>query len=268
MTKQAEAKEDAKPLNVYQAIAKVQGELAQHGIAKDRRNEQQKYSFRGIDDVYNALAPLLAKCQLCILPTVETREVAERVNIKTDQQGGKRESVLFYVTVRVRFDFVSAGDGSKHEVVTYGEAMDSGDKATNKAMSAAYKYACLQTFCIPTEGDNDADGTTHEVAAKDVLFPTPQARKAFTDACLDQIGKATGPADLKTVKETNLAKWNAMGASKDQADTSAWNLIKESYNAKMASFKAKNEPQTVAATVDAAVGTSAGSVLGNDTITF
>jgi hypothetical protein len=45
----------------------------------------------------------------------------------------------------------------------YGEAMDSGDKATNKAMSAAYKYACMQAFSIPTEGDNDADAHTHEV---------------------------------------------------------------------------------------------------------
>ena len=51
-------------------------------------------------------------------------------------------------------------------VTTYGEAMDSGDKATNKAMSAAYKYAAMQAFCIPTEGDNDADATTHEVAAE------------------------------------------------------------------------------------------------------
>ncbi|MNY54686.1 hypothetical protein D3C86_1905820 [compost metagenome] len=43
--------------------------------------------------------------------------------------------------------------------------MDSGDKATNKAMSAAYKYAAFQAFCIPTEGDNDADGQTHQVAS-------------------------------------------------------------------------------------------------------
>jgi hypothetical protein len=69
----------------------------------------------------------------------------------------------------VRFDFVSADDGSMHEVVTFGEAMDSGDKATNKAMSAAYKYACMQAFCIPTEGDNDADAKTHEVAADPVV---------------------------------------------------------------------------------------------------
>jgi hypothetical protein len=70
------------------------------------------------------------------------------------------------VTVKVEFHFVSVNDpSSKHVVVVFGEAMDSGDKATNKAMSAAYKYACLQVFCIPTEGDNDADGSSHDVAS-------------------------------------------------------------------------------------------------------
>ena len=70
------------------------------------------------------------------------------------------------MTVEAEFDFVSAEDGSRHTVKTFGEAMDSGDKATNKAMSAAYKYAAFQAFSIPTEGDNDADAQTHEVAAR------------------------------------------------------------------------------------------------------
>jgi hypothetical protein len=69
------------------------------------------------------------------------------------------------VTVESEFDFVCAIDGSKHTVKTFGEAMDSGDKATNKAMSAAYKYAAFQAFSIPTEGDNDADAHTPQVAA-------------------------------------------------------------------------------------------------------
>jgi hypothetical protein len=93
------------------------------------------------------------------LPRVTSREVVERTNAKG--------TALFYVTVGAEFDFVCAEDGSKHTVVTYGEAMDSGDKATNKAMSAAYKYACMQAFSIPTEGDNDADSTTHEVRGRD-----------------------------------------------------------------------------------------------------
>jgi hypothetical protein len=143
---------------VYKVIAAIAGELALDGIAKDRKNQQQGYSFRGIDEIYNNLAPLLSKHGLCILPQVESRDLVERTN--------KNGTALFYVTVRVRFAFVSEADGSSHEVVTYGEAMDSGDKATNKAMSAAYKYACLQAFCIPTEGDNDADATAHTVQSK------------------------------------------------------------------------------------------------------
>ena len=150
-------------MKVYKAINAVQSELSSVGITKDRRNMQGSgYNFRGIDDVYNAIAPLLAKHSLCILPRVLTRECVERAS----KSGG----ALFYVTVEVEFDFVSAEDGSKHTVKTFGEAMDSGDKATNKAMSAAYKYAAFQAFSIPTEADNDADAHTHLVAPKTVLI--------------------------------------------------------------------------------------------------
>lgn len=140
---------------IYESINKIQAALAKTGISKGRKNQQQGYVFRGIDDVYGALAPLLAEHSVCVFPRVTSRECVERQT----QRGG----ALFYVTVCVEFDFVSAIDGSIHTCITYGEAMDSADKATNKAMSAAYKYACLQTFCIPTEGDNDADATTYDV---------------------------------------------------------------------------------------------------------
>lgn len=139
---------------VYLAINAVQADLAKSGISKDSTNAIQGYKFRGIDAVYGAVAPLLAKHKLCILPRATERVCTER----TTQKG----TVLFSVAVKVEYDLVSAEDGSKHTVVAYGEAMDSGDKSSNKAMSAAYKYACLQTFCIPTEGDNDADASTHE----------------------------------------------------------------------------------------------------------
>lgn len=153
-------------MNVYQAINAVQTDLARDGITKDRRNQQQGYNFRGIDDVYNALSPILARHGLCVLPRILTRDCVERQTAK----GG----TLFYVTVEAEFDFVASEDGSKHTVRTFGEAMDSGDKATNKAMSAAYKYAAFQAFAIPTEGDNDADATTHRVAAAKVA-PTSGA---------------------------------------------------------------------------------------------
>jgi hypothetical protein len=165
-------------MKVYKAIASVAATMAQDGIAKARRNQAQGYSFRGIDDVYNALGKVLAANGLVVLPRVLARECIERQTAKG--------SPLFYVTVEVEFDFVSAEDGSKHVVKTYGEAMDSADKATNKAMSAAYKYAAMQAFCIPTEGDNDVDGHTHEVAPR----PAPRINDSEAELILQSLSEA------------------------------------------------------------------------------
>lgn len=151
--------------HVYQAICAVTAALAKEGIGKDRKNQQQGYQFRGIEDVQNALAPLLASHQLCMLPSVIERTCVERQT----QKGG----TLFYVTLRVRFDLVSAQDGSHHSIVTEGEAMDSGDKATNKAMSAAFKYAAVLAFCIPTEGADDADYHSPEPAPAKTAAAAP-----------------------------------------------------------------------------------------------
>lgn len=142
--------------NVYAAITGVTADLSIDGIGKNNKNTQQGYAFRGIDDVYNELSPVLAKHKLCILPRVLSRTVTERRTAK----GG----ALFCVVLDVEFDLISSEDGSKHTIAVIGEAMDSGDKATNKAMSAAYKYAAMQAFCIPVQGNNDADSETHEVA--------------------------------------------------------------------------------------------------------
>lgn len=144
--------------DVYRCVCEVQGMLAKEGIAKSRRNEQQKYQFRGIDDVYNALASCMAAVGLVIIPSYSERSVVERKS----STGG----TLFVVSVVGKYEFVSRKDGSRFVAGPFfGEAMDSGDKATNKAMSASYKYMALQVFAIPTEGDNDADATTHKIDA-------------------------------------------------------------------------------------------------------
>ena len=181
---------DKPATNVFAKIAAVQGELAKVGIAKNRRNQQGSgYNFRGIDDVYSALSPLLAAHGLVIIPRVTSRECVERAS--------KNGGALFYVTVHAEFDFVSADDGSIHTAATFGEAMDSGDKATNKAMSAAYKYAAFMTFAIPTEGDNDADAHTPEVAPQ----PDPTFVDDATVTKIISLCEAVGGGQSKVICE-------------------------------------------------------------------
>lgn len=117
---------------------------------------------------------------------------------------------MFYVTVEAEFDFVCAEDGSKHVVRTFGEAMDSADKATNKAMSAAYKYAAFQAFAIPTEGDNDADAQTPQIAPATDAQQAAAAdfadamRDATNDAALADIGKQLAGAALPAALKSQL----------------------------------------------------------------
>ncbi|MEQ1969724.1 ERF family protein [Xenorhabdus nematophila] len=187
---------------VYKAISNVAKELAETGIKKDSVNQVQKFRFRGIDAVYNALAPALVRHGLLILPRITERTVTER----TTQKGG----TLFYVVVKAEFDFIATEDGSIHTVTTFGEAMDSGDKATNKAMSIAYKYAAFQAFCIPTEETAiDADAQVHEVAYQS---ETPDQTLAnFTDTAMSVKTMIELQGAFKTV-------WKALEGTTEQRD--------------------------------------------------
>jgi hypothetical protein len=180
-------------IEVYRAIAAVTGDLAKEGISKDRKNQQQGFQYRGIDDVYCALSSLLATHKLCILPRITHRDSEERTSAK----GG----VLFYNAITAEFDIVSAVDGSRHTVCAYGEAFDSGDKSIGKAMSYAYKAMAFMTFCIPTEGDNDPDAQTHEVK--------PQGQRQSTSSA-----EGTQSADIITPNQAKMlhAKMKATGA--------------------------------------------------------
>jgi hypothetical protein len=209
-------------MKVYEAINKVQAALAKDGIGKDRRNAQQGYNFRGIDDVYNALSPLLAEHGLCVLPRMLSRSVEERQTAK----GG----TLFYVTVEAEFDLVAAEDASKHTIRTYGEAMDSGDKATNKAMSAAYKYACMQAFAIPTEGDNDADATTHEA-----VQPKANPVGALPDKVLaDYMAAISDAADMESCAKAFAGAYKAAQQVNDQAALATFTKLKDQRKAALA----------------------------------
>lgn len=143
--------------HVYSAILQVMGDLAKTGVGKNKTNASQNFQYRGIDDVMDALAAPLVRHGLLILPSVQDHHTSEHAS----RSGG----TLFHTLLKVNYEFISVKDGSSKIVgPIYGEAMDSGDKSTNKAMSIAYKYACVLAFNIPITGD-DPDAHTHDVAA-------------------------------------------------------------------------------------------------------
>ena len=142
-------------MNIYQSITKIMEEVP--SIGKTQRNKTQGFMYRGIDDVMNALQPLLAKNKVFIVPEILEQMREER----TASKGGN----LIYSICKIKYKFY-AEDGSSVEAITIGEGMDSGDKATNKAMAIAMKYALFQVFCIPTDEMKDPDSETPEQSTK------------------------------------------------------------------------------------------------------
>lgn len=136
-------------MNIYESITKIMEEVP--AIGKEKLNKQQNFKFRGIDDVMNALQPLLAKYKVFIVPEILEQLREER----TSSKGGN----LIYSICKIKYKFY-AEDGTFIEAITIGEGMDSGDKATNKAMAIAMKYVLFQVFCIPTEEMKEPDGET------------------------------------------------------------------------------------------------------------
>jgi hypothetical protein len=137
---------------IFKAMPAIMGEVG--AVAKGRKNLQQGYQFRGIDDIYNELQEHLAKHGVFSIPHV----VSERHEERHSKSGG----VNIYRILTIDYTFY-AEDGSSLTARVIGEGMDSGDKAANKAMSVADKYALLQVFKIPTEDKKDPEEDSPEV---------------------------------------------------------------------------------------------------------
>ena len=202
---------------IYQLIPKVMADIG--AIGKGRKNAQQGYAFRGIDDVYNAIQPALVKHGVFICPTVIDHKREERPT-----RDGK--GTLIYTVLTVKHT-VFAPDGSHIEAVTVGEAMDSGDKSANKAMSAAMKYALIELFSIPTEGDNDADAGSPQPAAKPREVPSNADGANRVAALLKEVQMPKG-WEAAMLKRAGVASWAQMPADKIQKTIDLLNDKKQS----------------------------------------
>jgi len=152
-------------------------------IGKDKECTQgARFKFRGIDDVYNAIHPLLAEHR--VFPTAK---ILDKVFSERESKSG---GCLTFTKLTVEYTF-HAEDGSSVTTEAVGEAMDSGDKSCNKAMSVAYKYALFQLLCIPTEAV-DPDSEVHE----------PLPAKARADAIAKQHGMQTADQLLTEQEQT------------------------------------------------------------------
>jgi len=191
--------EQEKQPTVNEQLARIMRELPP--IPKSQRNKEQGYSFRGIDDVLIELNPLLAAHDVVIIPRVHQRIAEERIT----------RSGTHMHTVHLCVDFGFMGPAGDQLVArTWGEGTDAGDKATNKAMTAAFKYALFQVFAI-ADASADADRESPEESV-------PVASQERHEHLADSINAA---------KEKGLIPERELGALGRQYGRSRWPLTEE-----------------------------------------
>lgn len=175
--------------HVLRGIEIAQAFLSREGIEKSRENTQQKFSFRGIDDVLNTLSTGLVQARLCITPAI-VRFKLDHFSVEKERGGSSYTQTTYICELEVDYTITSLVDGSCLHVLIPSMAFDQSDKAVNKALSAAYKYMAIQSFCIPVEGlpDQDSESITAAGGAPQQLPALPlEARAVEVDEEVQQL---------------------------------------------------------------------------------
>lgn len=198
--------------NIYNAICGVMEDIGV--VKKNDSNDFDHYKYRGIDAVMNALQPALIKNRVFVIPEVLDHKREDRISRKGEP--------MIYSVVTVKYNFV-ADDGSHITAVVVGEAMDRGDKSVNKAMSAAFKYACFQTFCIPTDEMIDSEKDSPEVVpTQEQQEQTPMASEKQVNYIYKLIGDSAEKAAYANSVCNDISKLTMAQATEIIDKLKAW----------------------------------------------
>lgn len=189
---------------IFARISRIAGQIG--AVGKNGRSERQGYPYRSAEDIINALSPLLSEHGVFVVPDV--------IDWKREDRVTSKGSPVIYTVVTVKYTFW-ADDGSAFNACTVGEAMDSGDKATGKAMTNAYKAVLSQVFAIPTQTDApDPDrGQANQIDSRQAAELTAALQKSgvVIPKLLEMYGASSIGELTKAKYEDILKKLEAKG---------------------------------------------------------
>ena len=158
-------------LNIYQRLLKITEELKT--VEKNLSvpvTKNNSYKAVGERDVLDAVKPLEAKYG--VYSYAYDRKIIENGELtstrKDFQTGEVKELKQLYMRLEVVYRFVNVDNPEEYvEITTYGDGIDSGDKAAGKAMTYADKYALLKAYKISTGEDPDQEASDELKSYKD-----------------------------------------------------------------------------------------------------
>ena len=194
-----------KEQSIEQTINNVMSEISAIGYKKGGKNDSQGYKYRSIDDAYAVLSPVLSSNGL-IISSSNVDNIHERITV------GKYNTPAIHVLQKIKYTVRHVHNKETIEFEQWGEAMDTADKAFNKAFTAAYKYMVINFFCMPVEGQEDADSSTPErstpPAKSSVPTPTPAPAPATKTPTPTPVENGGNNTDFDRMTQEIYQAWN------------------------------------------------------------
>lgn len=181
--------------NIFQKMAEITNELGT--VSKNLNVEVSKTaSYKAVSevDILNAVKPLEYKHGVYSYPH-ETNIINQEI-VTTKTQYGDRDN--YFIRLERIYRFVNVEDPKDYiEVKSYGDGIDTGDKATGKAMTYADKYALMKAYKISTGDDPDKEAS--DESPKHQSKPQPISKA--TDKQLQLIKELYSVEELTTMLE-------------------------------------------------------------------
>lgn len=143
-------------MNIFEKLSKVQADLP--NVAKNLFVGEGKAQYKAVGeaDVLAAVKPLEAKYRIYSYPCARRIIDKDLITTTSTYKGETSEKTKFFMRVETVYRFVDMDDPTMFiDITTYGDGIDSGDKAPGKAMTYADKYALLKAYKIITGDDPD-----------------------------------------------------------------------------------------------------------------
>lgn len=178
-------------------------------VAKNLRVDAGKSSYKAVGeaDVLEAVKPAEEKYGVYSYPVDSEIVESGVLTSESTYNGQPKKTERQFMRLRRVYRFVNMDNPAEYvDVATYGDGLDSGDKAPGKAMTYADKYALLKAYKITT-GDDPDQKASEPMAGKQTGVPMASERQI---KFLKDLG-AKDPENAKYIRARVMA-WDALTA--------------------------------------------------------
>lgn len=199
-------------MNIYEKLLSITGEIK--NVSKNLEVGVGKNSYKAVGeaDVLFAVKELEQKYKVYSYPC--KREIVDRAVLETEKEynGNVTKGNQIFLRIETTYKFVNIENPEESiEITTYGDGIDTQDKAPGKAMTYADKYALLKAYKIITGEDPDqehspdtAKYTTTEKKATPKQIELLQ--KVYTGDNLAKLLAANGISQLEDISMTKASE--------------------------------------------------------------